>query len=68
MSREFFCLATGNTGITSVSATISLYFVVFTEMEFLRLGKNILGTPQFSIPALGPIQPPVQWVPGLSRG
>jgi len=24
--------------------------------------------PQTSRPALGPIQPPIQWVPGLSRG
>jgi hypothetical protein len=41
------CLATGNTGITSASSTTPLYFVVFTEREFLGLRKIILGTPQF---------------------
>jgi hypothetical protein len=30
-----------------------------------RWGRDFLHLP---IPALGPTQPPVQWVPGLSQG
>jgi len=30
-----------------------------------RWGQNF---PQLSRPALGPKQPPVQWIPGVSRG
>ena len=30
-----------------------------------RWGRDI---PDLSRPALGPTQPPVQWIPGLSRG
>jgi hypothetical protein len=46
-----------------------LFFVLYNETtgDWLRTGRSgdFLHTYR---PALGPIQPPVQWVPGLYRG
>ena len=43
---------------------------VATDYGLDGAGSNPGGDEIFcpSSPALGPIQPPVQWVPGLSRG
>ena len=56
------CLGGGGWPISSVG--------IATDYGLEGPGSNLGGDETFrpSRPALGPTQPPVQWVPGLSRG
>ena len=57
-------LVTGVKYIKRYHMFLSRYGLDGPEIEY-RWGRDF---PHPSRPALGPTQPPIQWVPGLSRG
>jgi hypothetical protein len=59
--RLYHCVSKGR--CSGIGADLRLKFVTFRRLRSTRDVR-----PTASRPAVGPTQPPVQWVPGVKRG
>jgi hypothetical protein len=66
-SVTWFCYQRHKTRLVSVRhTTVSSFFIA--SLDIKRGGGTLLGFPHPSRPALAPIQPSIQRIPGISRG